>query len=421
MELGLPQQAESHDAAPSAAPSPTPWFAIGTLIFVLGAFALNSGFVFPANSLGLSALGYSASYVGALGSVGAIGYILGSVLTPFVAAGLGLRRTMTLAMLVTAGIIIGFAALPAPVWYPMRLLHGMCTTTLYVCGESALIALAPAAMRGRSIGFYTAFNSIFFAAGPGVVATLGFAGLLPYALVATIITLLVVPLFIVGRVAPELPVVPPRQLVRSVASIPLLLTVICAWGWIDGSMLNLLSVYGIRRGLNTADASWLLTLISVGNVFLQFPIGWIADHVPRRYVLAGLSALGMAFSLLLPFIDLGGPLVVGHLVLLGAVGFGTFTVSLIALGEVLTGIELVAANAAFGLLWGLGDFSGALATGWLMDRVGATAFPFAMAAGFFVQCAASLILPLHVQSAAAKHANPRPELDEGSSGADGAV
>ena len=78
----MPHQSNPHDAAISAAPAPAPWFAIGTLIFVLGAFALNSGFVFPANSLGLSALGYSAAYVGALGSVGAIGYILGSVLAP---------------------------------------------------------------------------------------------------------------------------------------------------------------------------------------------------------------------------------------------------------------------------------------------------------------------------------------------------
>ncbi len=377
---------------------PVPWLAIGTLIFVLGCYALNSGFVFPANSLAMSALGYSAAYIGALGSAGAAGYILGSLLAPFLASTFGLRQTMVAAVLITTCIIIGFTLLPAPAWYPMRLIHGMATTTLYVCGESALIALAPDAMRGRIIGFYTAFNSIFFASGPTVVAVLGFSGWLPYALVGALIGLLVIPLLVIGRVAPELPVVSFRQLAGSVASIPLLLTVIFAWGWIDGSMLNLLSVYGIQRGLSSPDASWLLTLMSVGNVFLQFPIGWIADHVPRRYVLAGLSGLGAGFSLLLPVIDLGGPLVVGHLVLLGAVGFGTFTVALIALGEVLNGVELVAANAAFGLLWGLGDFMGAMTTGWLMDVAGPLAFPLALAAGFLVQCLASLILPLRVGS-----------------------
>ena len=114
----------------------------------------------------------------------------------------------------------------------------------------------------------------------------------------------------------------------------------------------------------------------------------------------------VAFSLVLPVIDLGGPLVVGHLVVLGAVGFGTFTVSLIALGEVLTGIELVAANAAFGLLWGLGDFAGALTTGWLMDLIGTPAFALSLAAGFLLQCLASLTLPLRVSASAPKTPKP---------------
>jgi MFS family permease len=393
-----------------------PWLAIGTLIFVLGCYALNSGFVFPANALAMSALGFSAAYVGALGSAGAVGYILGSILAPFLASAFGLRQTMVAAVLITAAIIVGFALLPAPAWYPMRTMHGMATTTLYVCGESALIALAPAALRGRIIGFYTAFNSIFFASGPSVVAQAGFTGWLPYALVGSLIGLLIIPLLVIGRVAPELPVVPLRKMVHSVTSIPLLLIIIFAWGWIDGSMLNLLSVYGVRRGVDAQQAAFLLTLISVGNVFLQFPIGWIADHVPRRYVLVGLSALGAIFAALLPFSDLAGPIAVAHLVLLGALGFGTFTVSLIALGEVLTGIELVAANAAFGLFWGLGDFIGALSTGWLMDVAGHLAFALALAGGFLVQCLAALILPLRI--AAPKHLNPRPERDEGSSGAD---
>ena len=111
-------------------------------------------------------------------------------------------------------------------------------------------------------------------------------------------------------------------------------------------------------------------------------------------MLAGLAALGVAGALLLPLVDLSGRLIVVHLVLLGAVGFGTFTVSLIALGDALTGAELVAANAAFGLLWGLGNFAGALGTGWLMDTVGTIAFPLALACGFLVQCVAALVLPL---------------------------
>ena len=375
--------------------SSVPWLAIAGLIFTLGIYALNSGFVFPANTLLMTSLGYSAAAVGAVGSAGAVGYILGSLAAPLLAAAIGLRRTAVGAVLVTALLIVGFAVIPPVLaWYPMRLVHGMATTTLFICGESALIALAPDALRGRIVGFYTAFNSAFFAIGPVLVAELGFKTLLPYALVASIIALLAVPLILQRDIAPALPAVPLRQIARSVAGIPMLLAVIFAWGWIDGETLNLLSVYATQRGASAEHASWLLSLLAVGNVFLQFPIGWLADHLSRRHVLAGLAALGVAGALLLPLVDLSGRLIVVHLVLLGAVGFGTFTVSLIALGDALNGAELVAANAAFGLLWGLGNFAGALGTGWLMDTVGTIAFPLALACGFLVQCVAALVLPL---------------------------
>ena len=384
-------------ASTETAAAPVSWLTIGTLIVVLGSFALNSGFVFPANSLAMTGLGYSAAYVGALGSAGAVGYILGSLVAPFIATAIGLRTTIAAAVVLVGLIIVGFAVIPAmPAWYPMRVLHGIATTTFYVCGESALIALAPAAMRGRVIGFYTAYNSVFFTAGPLVVAHVGFEGLLPYLLVGGAVALLAAPILVFGRATPELPMVPVREMLRSVASIPLLLIVIFAWGWIDGAQLNLLSVYAVRRGDAAEHAATFISILSVGNIVLQFPIGWIADLVPRRIVLAGLSAFGAIACLAIPFVDLGGTQMLALLVFMGAVGFGTFTVSLIALGEVLTGAELVAASAAFGLLWGVGDFLGAFTTGWLMDAVGAEAFPVALAAGFAVQCAAAVLLPLRL-------------------------
>ena len=129
-------------------------------------------------------------------------------------------------------------------------------------------------------------------------------------------------------------------------------------------------------------------------MILQFPIGWLADHVSRRVLLAALSGTGCLLALALPFLDLGGHLIMAHLILFGAVGFGTFTVSLIALGDALTGTALVVANAAFGICWGLGSFAGSAITGSLMDIVGQSGFPLALAAGFLIQCVAVITLPM---------------------------
>lgn len=372
-----------------------PWRAIAVLIAVLSVFALNGGFMFPALTFVLDARGFSATVVGAVGSAGAIGYIVGSAMAPFIAAAFGLRRTAVVALVTTACMIFSFAVVPPVLaWYPMRFVHGIATTILFVCGESALIAIAPRDVRGRILGAYTAINSAFFAAGSGVVGVLGFNGLWPYLLVAVVIGLLAIPMASLGKITPDSPATPWRHLLRSVATIPMLLIVICAWGWIDGATLNLWGVYAIKSGVSPRYAAWLLSLGAIGNIFLQFPIGWLADHLPRRWVLAGLAAAGCASSLCLMALDFSGLPMMVNLLLLGSVGFGTFTVALITLGDVLTGTALVAANAAFGLCWGIGDFAGAGVTGALMDVVGPNAFPLALAVGFLVQCAAVILLPL---------------------------
>lgn len=382
-----------------------PWLSIGALIATLGAFALNGGFLYPANAFLLDALGYSTATVGAVGAAGAIGYIVGSLCAPFIAIRLGLRRAAIASILGTAVLIFSFAVVPPVLaWYPLRFLHGITTTVLFVCGETALIAVAPQEQRGRIIGFYTAVNSFFFVLGPGVVGVLGFQALLPYVLVAVTVGLLALPMAALARVTPEMPAVPWRQMVASVSSIPALLGVVAIWGWLDGSMINLFGLYAVRRGVSVSEAAFLFSLGPLGNAILQFPIGWLADHVPRRGLLVGLAVAGGVLAAIMPLMDFHGWLIMPYMIVLAALGFGTFTVALICLGDALTGSALVAANAAFGLCWGIGNFAGSAITGGLMDVVGAIGFPLALTLGFLLQWLAAVVLPLPARQAAGLHA-----------------
>lgn len=382
-----------------------PWLSIGALIATLGAFALNGGFLYPANAFKLDALGYSTATVGAVGAAGAFGYIVGSLGAPFIAVRLGLRRAAIASLLSTAVLIFAFAVIPPVLaWYPLRFLHGITTTVLFVCGETALIAVAPEAQRGRIIGFYTAVNSLFFVLGPVAVGALGFQTLFPYVLVAGIVGLLALPMAALARVTPEMPAVPWRQMVTSVSSIPALLGVVAIWGWLDGSMINLFGLYAVRRGVSASEAAFLFSLGPLGNAILQFPIGWLADHVPRRSLLAGLTVAGGVLAALMPLMDFHGLLIVPYLIVLAAVGFGTFTVALICLGDSLNGPALVAANASFGLCWGIGTFAGSAITGGLMELVGASGFPLALTLGFLLQWLAAVVLPLPARRTVGLHA-----------------
>ena len=59
----------------------------------------------------------------------------------------------------------------------------------------------------------------------------------------------------------------------------------------------------------------------------------------------------------------------------GGVSFGIYTLSLIQLGERFTGQALIAGNAAFGIVWGIGGIVGSPAAGLAMQLTGHQGLP----------------------------------------------
>ena len=59
----------------------------------------------------------------------------------------------------------------------------------------------------------------------------------------------------------------------------------------------------------------------------------------------------------------------------GGVSFGIYTMSLIQLGERFTGQALIAGNAAFAVVWGIGGIVGSPATGLAMQLIGHQGLP----------------------------------------------
>src|SRR5262249_58068376 len=50
---------------------------------------------------------------------------------------------------------------------------------------------------------------------------------------------------------------------------------------------SFLPVYAVGAGVSAETGALWLSAFVFGNVILQWPIGWMADHVDRRAVLAG--------------------------------------------------------------------------------------------------------------------------------------
>ena len=146
----------------------------------------------------------------------------------------------------------------------------------------------------------------------------------------------------------------------------------------DAASLSLFPVYGIQNGLELAVSANILTALILGNVLLQFPIGWLCDIFPHRVVLAGCALITAVTLFFLPgLIDSGlkWPL----LVLMGTTGYGVYTVSLAALGNRFSGIDLVNGSASFAVVWGFGALIGSVSGGWAMLGFGPHGLPIGLA------------------------------------------
>jgi hypothetical protein len=62
-------------------------------------------------------------------------------------------------------------------------------------------------------------------------------------------------------------------------------------------------------------------------------------------------------------------------------------------GEVLRGPQLIAANAGFGIMWGVGAIGGSALSGLLMDAMGSVGLPIALAVMFGALTITSLFFP----------------------------
>jgi hypothetical protein len=120
-----------------------------------------------------------------------------------------------------------------------------------------------------------------FALGPLLVPFVG-CGLSSFGVMACVVGIMGLALIRLRSIAQPLEPAPFTVSLRVVTAIPVLLLAVLAFGFLDGATLALWVVYALDRGLEETMAALTLSAIIMGNVVLQFPIGWLADQMSRR-------------------------------------------------------------------------------------------------------------------------------------------
>jgi MFS family permease len=356
-----------------------PWAPLAGIIATVAIFAVAQGLTYPLLSFILERQGASAAMIGLSAAMTPLGLIAVSPLIPPLLRRVGAAR-LALACAIIAAIslaLIGWT-LEVIAWFPLRFAIGLAIGPLFVLSETWLIALSPPQRRGRILGMYTAVVSAGFAAGPLSLMLVGTEGWPPFLIGIGAFVACTLWIAAILRRLPELGRDGGKASVRDVArQAPALLFAVFATAAFEQGLLSLLPVYGLSYGIGERSLSALLAVLIAGNIALQVPVGLAAERWTARSVSIVCALATLVGCLLLPLL-IATPLVWPLFFLWGAFSFGVYTLALVELGERFSGAMLVAANAAFALVWGVGGITGPPATGAAMDLIGVQGLPGAL-------------------------------------------
>jgi len=353
---------------------------------------------FPLLSLVLAANGAKVATIGLNAAAHGLGVIIAAPFFGQVLLRLGAARAMRTGLAVAALLLFAMPWHVDPtLWFVVRLAFGAASTIVFVVSEAAINALVEDHRRGRVLGLYGTMFAVGYALGPLIIAGLGSDGLTPFLAGVGILLLGIAPTFAMPSIDRALGGSPGAYAARRLFGLwrtaPLILAAGGVVAVIETSQFALLPVWGLAHGMAEGGTALLLGLWIGGNILLQYPVGRLADRLPRRHLLAACAGLATLLSLALT-----SPAVVGQPALLwpvllvhGGMSGGIYVLALALMGERFKGASLAGANAAFILTYELGAMTGPPTAGLALWGFGPMGLPLVFATALCVLVPAALL------------------------------
>ncbi|AYM09015.1 MFS transporter [Agrobacterium tumefaciens] len=338
------------------------------VILTAAIFGLTYGLSAPLIALELAEAGYSEGFIGANGAMYAIGVLLAAPYLPRLAQQLGFPALAKGALLASSGLLVLFPLTPFLwIWFPLRAALGAASETLFVVSETWLNQLVAQKNRGRMMAIYVTALSCGTALGPAILTLVGRQESLAF-FIGAAIALLACVILIVGKPKATSPA---REDMgnpfRYLKLVPVAVASSALNAALEAAGLTLLPLYAIRLGWTEDSATLLLTVLLIGAITLQLPIGWLADRLPRQRVLIVLSIISAVGALVWPIAFSNPWLAYPLLYFWGGAFVGIYTTTIAMLGDAYKDNELLGIYALLSIFWGIGALLGPLVGGLAME------------------------------------------------------
>ena len=312
--------------------------------------------------------GVEPTVIGLNSAMPILGIIVASPFLPVVLRRFGILRS------IFAGIAIEIVALlllptfpDVGAWFAIRFFAGLGIAAQWVISETWVNSVAEEKNRGLTIGIFTGLLGGGFAIGPLIIVAVGIEGFTPFLIAAAFSLASAVPLLFARKFAPRIEIERAKNLRWALKFAPVIMIVAVISGLADEAIFALLPVYGIHAGLAQDDAIFMLTAFVAGTVFLQIPIGWLADRIGRRIMLLFCAVIGLTGPVVMPFVLANSTQLYVTLFIWGGTVWGVYGLGITLLGERFRPSELAQASALFVMIFSAGSLVGPPIGGGAMD------------------------------------------------------
>lgn len=345
----------------------------GTAAFMAGNHLL--GVVLP---LRMEAAGYPVALTGAVMAAYYLGLAFGGLRAKHVIFRIGHIRAFAVFAALTAATALAYAVAVHPAaWVILRIVNGFCIAGLTGAIESWLNTRSSNETRGRVLSFYMLTFYLATAAGQTLVNLADPGGSDLFMLAASLIGLSLIPVAMTSLDEPNLSDSRVLNVRELFAASPVGVVGAGVAGLMVGSFYALGVVFAIKIGLSVSEAALFMSVVVLGGLVFQLPIGALADRHDRRIVMSGaLMAVGIAWGTLAGFI--ASELPFSALLIMGlAFGGAMGSVYPLCVAQTFDRLErkhYVAASGRLLMVYSIGATVGPLVASALMSIFGPSSF-----------------------------------------------